>query len=74
MLEDADQDSTFDSGGSLDPDTGAFVDAYVRIIRERGGNTRIGKDFESILISSGVFDKVNARKVSIPISEQSEGT
>lgn len=73
ILEDADQASTWDGDGELDPATGAFVDAYVRIIQERGANPGIGKCFASILNASRAFSEINVRKVAIPISEHSGG-
>ncbi|KAH9846778.1 S-adenosyl-L-methionine-dependent methyltransferase [Lenzites betulinus] len=71
LVEDPDDDNMQDGGKLPGPGVNAFLHAWLRIVRVRGAEPCIGRNLERILLSSGVFEEVNVRKVVIPISGNS---
>jgi hypothetical protein len=73
VVEDPDDGNMRDGGNPLSPGTGAFVNAWLRLLQSRGADPNIGTRLEHILQQFGQFSEVHAKKITIPISGHSTG-
>ncbi|EJF60557.1 S-adenosyl-L-methionine-dependent methyltransferase, partial [Dichomitus squalens LYAD-421 SS1] len=72
VVEDPDDSHMVDHGKPLGPGMGAFVGAWLNILRSRGAEPCFGRYLESELKAIHSLAEVNVRKVTIPISGNSE--
>lgn len=74
MIEDTDDTNICDNGGPLPPAMADFAGKWVQLLRSRGAEPSFARHIESILRASNLFSEVNAKKVVVPVSGQSNGT
>ncbi len=72
-MEDPDDEQMLDGGGPLGPGMDALLQGWFRIFRSRELEPCIGRRLEEILERSDAFAEIRVKKVTIPISEKSEG-
>ncbi|THH19419.1 hypothetical protein EW146_g1766 [Bondarzewia mesenterica] len=73
IVEDPDDENARDGDGPIGPALHTFFRSWINILRSRGAQPCIGSELEQIIVFSGQFSEVNVRKVSIPLSEKSNG-
>ena len=73
IVEDPDDSNMVDGGKPLGPGMGAFVGAWLDIVRSRGAEPCFGRFLEDELKAIDSLVEVNVKKVTIPISGKSEG-